>query len=208
VGVHGAAVVSDRSLREYHKPPRTAKKWSGERGVPAVSAGRHTTREELAAEEGEKEGKSTRVILARGYPVFNAAQVLGFTPPTLPATQKAQRIERAEAFFAALNADIRHGGDRAYYGPLTDHIQMPPFEAFAGPVTYYSVLAHEAVHLSGAGNRLNRQLDARFGEQARAAEELIAELGLSNEPPPDHAAYLASWLTGDIHRRIEGPGRR
>jgi len=148
------------------------------------------------------------MILARGYSVFNAAQVLGFAPPTLPATPKAQRIERAEAFFAALNADIRHGVDRAYHNPLTDHIQMPPFEAFADPVAYYSVLAHEAVHLSAAGNRLNRQLGARFGEHARTTEKLVAELGLSNEPRPDHAAYLASWLTGDIHRRIEGPGRR
>ena len=47
------------------------------------------------------------------------------------------------------------------------------------------------------------QLGKRFGDNAYAAEELIAELGaaftcahlgLSTEPREDHAQYLASWL--------------
>ena len=51
--------------------------------------------------------------------------------------------------------------------------------------------------------RCNRQLGKRFGDNAYAAEELIAELtaaficahlGLSTEPRPDHAQYIASWL--------------
>ena len=52
-------------------------------------------------------------------------------------------------------------------------------------------------------HRLDRQLSTRFGDDAYAAEELIAELGaaflcadlgITSEPRPDHAAYLASWL--------------
>ena len=53
----------------------------------------------------------------------------------------------------------------------------------------------------------------RFGDSAYAREELVAELGaaflcadlgLSLEPRPDHAAYLASWLKvlGDDKRFI------
>ena len=49
-----------------------------------------------------------------------------------------------------------------------------------------------------------RDLTGRFDRQASAMEELIAELGaaflcadlgLSNTPRADHAAYIASWLT-------------
>jgi antirestriction protein ArdC len=80
---------------------------------------------------------------------------------------------------------------------------MPRFEVFQTAIAYYSTLAHESTHWTGAVSRLNRELSTRFGGEAYAAEELIAELGaaflcadlgLSNEPRPDHAAYLASWL--------------
>ena len=52
-------------------------------------------------------------------------------------------------------------------------------------------------------SRLGRELGKRFGDQAYAAEELIAELGASFlcadlgvtlEPRADHAEYIAVWL--------------
>jgi antirestriction protein ArdC len=116
---------------------------------------------------------------------------------------KPERTGRAEAFFAALGADIRHGGNRACYVPSLDQIRMPPFPAFRDTVAYYATLAHEATHLTGYQSRCNRDLRGRFGEKAYAAEELVAELGaaficadlaLAPEPRPDHAAYVASWL--------------
>ena len=147
---------------------------------------------------------SRRLVLARGYSVFNAAQVDGFVPPEVAERSVAERIECAEQFFAGLGAKIQHGGNRAYYQPSTDSIRMPMFEAFDYPVSYYSTLAHEMTHLTGAVSRLNRDLSGRFGNAAYAAEELVAELGaaficadlsLSNEPRPDHAAYISSWVT-------------
>jgi antirestriction protein ArdC len=84
-----------------------------------------------------------------------------------------------------------------------DFIQIPEFRQFREPTGYYSTLAHEHVHWTGAANRLAREFGRRFGDEAYAFEELIAELGaaflcaglgLSNEPRPDHAAYIASWL--------------
>ena len=147
---------------------------------------------------------SRRLVLARGYSVFNAAQVDGFVPPEVAERPVAERIACAEQFFAGLGATIQHGGNRAYYQPSTDSIQMPEFEAFVDPVSYYSTLAHEATHMTGAVSRLNRDLSGRFGSEAGAAEELVAELGaaficadlaLCNEPRPDHAAYVANWLT-------------
>ena len=52
-------------------------------------------------------------------------------------------------------------------------------------------------------SRLARELGKRFGDQAYAAEELVAEmgsaflcadLGITPETREDHAAYLAHWL--------------
>jgi antirestriction protein ArdC len=80
---------------------------------------------------------------------------------------------------------------------------MPRFDAFLDAYGYYSVLAHEATHWTGAMDRLHRELDSRFGSSAYAAEELIAELGaaflcstlrISNTPGADHAAYIKPWL--------------
>jgi antirestriction protein ArdC len=156
----------------------------------------------------EAEEDRGRPILARGYVVFNADQVDGYTPKAaaspIPAqVQQQERIAHADQFFQALGADIRHGGNRAYYRPATDHIQMPPFEAFHDPIAYYAILGHEATHWTGPKHRLDRDLTGRFGNEAYAAEELIAELsaaflsadlGLTNEPRPDHAAYVANWL--------------
>src|SRR5439155_9518281 len=100
-------------------------------------------------------------------------------------------------------SDVRHGGNRAYYSPSSDHIQMPPFQAFTEGPAYYSTLAHEHTHWTGKADRCDRQLGKRFGDNAYAAEELIAELGaafvcahlgLSTEPREDHAKYIQSWL--------------
>ncbi len=80
---------------------------------------------------------------------------------------------------------------------------MPPFQAFQDNVSYYATLAHEHTHWTAHTSRCDRQLAKRFGDNAYAAEELIAELGaafasahlgLSTEPREDHAEYIQSWL--------------
>jgi antirestriction protein ArdC len=38
--------------------------------------------------------------------------------------------DNSEALIASTNADIKHGGDRAYYTPAQDYIQLPEKEAF------------------------------------------------------------------------------
>lgn len=153
-------------------------------------------------ESGESDEDSVRWI-ARGFSVFNAAQVEGYEPPPRPVRPDHERIAHAEAFISALGADIRHGGNRAFYRPSTDHIQMPHFDAFHNPIAYYSTLAHEAGHWTGHTSRLNRDLQGRFGSEKYAAEELVAELsaafiaadlGLAPEPKQENAAYIQSWL--------------
>jgi antirestriction protein ArdC len=102
-----------------------------------------------------------------------------------------------------VGATIQHGGDRAFYSPAYDIVQMPDFRQFKNSTGYYATLAHELTHWSGAKHRLDRNLANRFGSAEYAMEELIAELGaaftcarlgLRTEPRLDHAPYVNSWL--------------
>ena len=112
-------------------------------------------------------------------------------------------VEEAEAFFASTGAVFRHGGNRAFYAPSQDAIQLPPPEAFRDAESYAAIKAHELIHWTGHESRMAREFGKQFGDTAYAREELVAELGaaflcadlgITPEPREDHAAYLASWL--------------
>jgi antirestriction protein ArdC len=116
---------------------------------------------------------------------------------------RPERIAIADQFFDSLGGTVRQSNHAAYQ-PRTDELLMPPIEAFIAAEPYYSCLAHEYTHWTGAAHRLNRSLSTRFGSEAYAAEELIAELGaaflcatlgFSTTHRSDHAAYIQSWLT-------------
>ncbi|MBW4422557.1 MAG: DUF1738 domain-containing protein [Myxacorys californica WJT36-NPBG1] len=158
--------------------------------------------EEAPDMESESEMGTRQVLLARGYRVFNAEQVVGYCPKPTQASPRAERIAVADAFFNSLGATV-HQSDRAAYRPSNDDLLMPPFEAFIAAEPYYSSLAHEYIHWTGAAHRLNRSLTTRFGSEGYAAEELVAELGaafvcatlgFSTTYRKDHAAYIQSWL--------------
>jgi len=158
------------------------------------------------SEEGEPE---TRLV-ARASWVFNADQVEGWEPPEASApSNPVSVLDRTEAFVSATGADIHEGGGVACYRPYADYIQMPPRSAFIGSSTstptesYYATLLHELTHWTGHERRLSRDFSRRFGDEAYAMEELVAELGaaflcvdlgVTNTPRPDHAAYAGSWL--------------
>lgn len=155
------------------------------------------------ADDTEGDDEASHRFMARGYSVFNAEQVDGFTMPVIEVPPEMERIATAEAFFSQTGAVIQQGGNRAAYTPGLDMIKMPPFAAFCDPLAYYSTLAHEVIHWTGAKSRCDRDLKGRFGSEQYAAEELIAELGaaflcsdlnLTSVPRPDHAAYIESWL--------------
>ncbi len=176
----------------------------GEHGSLVVYADRITRTEE--ADNGELAEHT--IPFLKGYTVFNVEQIDGlpaqYAAPAAPKVDPVTRIAEADAFFTALHADIRHGGDRAYYAQHSDHVQMPAFEAFRDAESYYATLAHEMTHWTKHSSRLDREFGRkRWGDEAYAAEELVAELGsaflsadlgLTPEPREDHAAYIASWL--------------
>lgn len=148
-------------------------------------------------------------FVARASAVFAAEQVEGFELPALPARNSIAAIDRADAFVASTKAVIDHEGLRAYYSSTTDTIHLPPPEIFTGTETssateaYYSTLLHELIHWTGREDRCARPLGRRFGKDAYAMEELIAELGaaflcaglgIATTPRADHAHYLKVWL--------------
>ncbi|MBV9565638.1 MAG: peptidase, partial [Bradyrhizobium sp.] len=165
--------------------------------------------EAKAADPEDHDRTSDLRFVARSSRVFNAAQVDAFTSDEPPPLAEFQRIAEVEAFVEALKADVMHGSSRACYRPRDDVIEMPDREHFLSSDTgsaqanYYAVLLHELTHWVGAPHRLNRQFGRRFGDEAYAMEELVAELGaaflcaafgISSEPRPDHAAYVSTWL--------------
>jgi len=154
------------------------------------------------------EEAETKIPFMKGYTVFNAQQIDGLPGHVYAAPEAQQngteRMETVDRFFLHTGASIRHGGDRAYYSPVTDHVQMPPANAFRDAESYHATLAHEMTHWTSHATRLNRDFGRkRWGDAGYAMEELVAEigaaflcadLGISPETREDHAAYIASWL--------------
>ena len=103
----------------------------GEKGELVVYANT-ITRTEVDENTGEEAEQA--IPFMKGYTVFNVEQIEGlpahYTQLAEPVLDPVQRIEHAESFFAATGADIRHGGNQAYYAIGSDRIQMPPFESF------------------------------------------------------------------------------
>jgi antirestriction protein ArdC len=180
----------------------------GERGALVVYYGSTTVRDP-SAPSGDDDSERTVRFLKHSH-VFNVAQVDNAKPA--PAGQRpnlAERIAAAEQFATASGATIRYGFDRAFYQPGSDYIAMPDFDQFRGTdgrdatEAAYGTLFHELTHWTAAPSRCNRNLTGRFGDEAYAAEELIAEMGaafvcgalqITPEFRRDHAAYIANWL--------------
>lgn len=147
-------------------------------------------------------GKRGRLV-PKVYTVFHASQVEGWTAPATAPANDLDRDARADAWIAQTGAAISYGNDHAAYLPALDVIELPAAAQFDDAAAMYSTTCHELTHWTGHPDRLNRDLSGRFGDDAYAAEELVAELGsaiacshlhLTPAPREDHAGYLAHWL--------------
>lgn len=176
-----------------------------EKGSLVVYANAVTRRE---TDEKTGDQIDREIPYLKTYSVFNVEQIEGlpeiYYAKAAPTLDPVARIEIAERFFAATGANIGHGGNRAFYSLSADAVQMPPFEFFRDADSYYATLAHELTHWTSAKHRLDRNFGGhRFGSNAYAQEELVAELGsaflcadleIALEPREENAAYLANWL--------------
>jgi antirestriction protein ArdC len=174
----------------------------GERGTTIFFFRRMLVEDRNAAPEAEDRTKAVPVL--RTFTVFNGSQIEGIPAYVAPSAVEApwRRPEAADIILSNSKAIIRIGGDRAFYSPSHDFIQLPPPASFESPVAFASVALHEASHWTGGKDRLDRGLSSRFGSAAYAQEELRAELasvflGKVLDLPsdiPNHASYLGSWI--------------
>lgn len=165
------------------------------------------TKPHLDAPDHDTSAKRRPRLVICTSTVFNQDQVEGWSPPD-PLAPPVNPIKTAEAALRTTGASVIHGGSIAAYDRAEDQILMPDRDSFMGSPTstttesYYATMLHELIHWTGHGSRLDRPF-GRFGDEAYAFEELFAELGaaflcadlgVTNTPRPDHAAYVASWL--------------
>ncbi|MEZ5749409.1 MAG: ArdC-like ssDNA-binding domain-containing protein [Caenibius sp.] len=133
----------------------------GEKGELVVYANKLTRTEEN--DRGEEVEHT--IPYMKGYTVFNVEQIEGlpahYYQLAEPVLDPVQRIEHAEQFFAATGAEIRHGGNQAYYMIGEDRVQLPPFESFRDAESYYATMAHEVTHWT----RHPKRLDRSFGRK-------------------------------------------
>jgi antirestriction protein ArdC len=144
----------------------------GERGTTVVYADRFIPYRERtrAAEAGDA---PEAIPFLKRFTVFNADQCEDLpaevAPPQEPFAENLI-LPQAEVLIRATGADIRIGGDRAFYVASADYIQVPPPSAFFEPINFHRTLCHELGHWSGAAHRLNRDLSGGFGSPSIPAK--------------------------------------
>ena len=166
--------------------------------------------------EDEATGKvSTRKSFSiRVYKVWNYQQLEGpeawesdDATAEYEETTVARTQELAWTVAEAWEDEVvtRHGGSRACYSPSLDIIKLPELQDFNTEADYLGTRFHEQIHSTGHESREARDFSGRFGNEAYAFEELVAEIGAANllaatgavgtgEVREDHVAYLASWI--------------
>lgn len=204
----GCAPFSDSRWMTYKQAQAIgAQVRKGEKGTPIVF---WSTFEREQRNESTGTVDDKKIPFLRQYTVFNAEQIDGI-PIELPFDETPfEPIPAAQAivdsYLSRASIELRHGGDRAFYSPRLDYLQMPKQTAFESPDAYYSTLFHECGHSTGHRTRLDRKFEAgdTFGSVEYSKEELVAEftaaylcaqVGISNERLElNHAAYIQGWL--------------
>lgn len=153
----------------------------GEHGTTVVYADRFIPDDERRRAQDNGDDPAAIPFLKR-FTVFNVAQCEGLPdglsapPPPIP---EGLIVPEVEALIRASGADLRLGGDKAFYAPGPDFIQIPRPEAYFEPINWHRTALHELGHWSGHPGRLARDLSGAFGSKAYSREELVALSGQS-----------------------------
>lgn len=175
----------------------------GERGTTVVYADRFVPAEEKRRARETNEEAQIIPFLKR-FTVFNKDQCADLPSEiTMAAPPRSPGLiePRVEALIKATGINFRIGGDRAFYAPLQDYVQVPPPQAYFEPINWHRTALHELGHATGHRSRLNRDLSGCHGTKKYAFEELVAELSaafsctsLGIVPTVRHSDYIGSWL--------------
>lgn len=143
--------------------------------------------------------------------------VAQFQPPKVADTQgmyknaALDRMFEHQEWLCKIHCDKPSAG--AFFNPTHDFIVIPQKEQFKIGKTesdiykdgmeYYSTALHEMTHSTGTAERLNRNMEGRYGDPKYAKEELVAELsaamvgntmGFDKRITDNSAAYIDGWL--------------
>ncbi|UOB18576.1 zincin-like metallopeptidase domain-containing protein [Abyssalbus ytuae] len=135
----------------------------------------------------------SRIPILKYYYVFNGEDITGIdfdldnfkgrgkiSKINNTSNEKLQVPESIIKNYPSPKPKLKFGGERAFYSPAKDLVQMPNIEQFKYVQAYYTTFFHELIHCSGSKKRLDRlKPGAKFGSKDYAFEELIAELGAS-----------------------------
>lgn len=148
-----------------------------------------------------------KIPVIKYYNVFRADDCTGLKFPSDKIdSKKVNPIEQAQQLIDGYKNPPTYTfiGDRAYYQPSTDTLNMPKITAFNKEASYYCTYFHELTHSTGAKKRLDRDFSGKFGSKNYAYEELIAELGavfmcseagILFQTKENSAKYLKNWNT-------------
>jgi antirestriction protein ArdC len=102
-----------------------------------------TTKAEEA--QASQEGREARLFpVLRSYGVFHASQIDGM-PDYIPPSIEQSPWSRPEAVQTILDSSgvpFRTGGEKAFYSPSTDHVQLPPDIAFSSEQAWSATALH------------------------------------------------------------------
>jgi antirestriction protein ArdC len=173
----------------------------GERGTTVVYADRFVPVEEMkrASTAGDE---AQAIPFLKRFTIFNINQCDGLSADVASVAPTPHMVEpQVEALIRATRIDFRIGGDRAFYCPPEDYVQVPPPAAYFEPINWHRTALHELAHASGHSSRLNRDLSGGYGTKKYAFEEMVAEISsafccasLGIAPTVRHADYIGSWL--------------
>lgn len=206
-GVNTLMLWSEAQQRGYSSPLwGTFKQWqaAGAKIRKGTKASLIVFRKDLPAKARpveDAEGEDKRFVPKTSW-AFNLTQVEGYEGPG-QSEVPVHEPTVSEGLMLSAGVDVRLRGNQAFYHPRLDYVQLPPPWDFTSRDRFQSVLLHEAAHWTGHSSRLAREFGKRFGDQAYAFEELVAELtaaflcadlGVSNETRKGHAEYVTNWL--------------
>lgn len=165
----------------------------GEKGTPVVFWS--------TVEKENEDGDLEKMWYAKTFTLFNVEQCEGLELGGVEVVTEEPSNEIADDLAEQVGAHVMRRGNRACYNRGTDKITMPQRKSFDCPAAYSATLLHELVHWTGHESRCDREFGKRFGDDAYAMEELVAELGsaflcatLGVEGKLQHASYIDSWI--------------